>query len=786
MMIYAFFLAFFSSLTVLQMFLPGPFHWTTPVAALGILVVFAVSSFADRHHVLGTFAILLVLFGTLAAGGALSMAGRAQTEVYFWQWLVSAGTDLPESPAFYLQLELYISLIFGIAVYYFSVIRCRIFMLFLVWVMPYVLYAKAIQEPRMIWPVLSLGSLMLLLQKAAEKELIREEQEASVEEEPPLIRRDPRSLLFSGIFTFGAVLLLAAVVPKPDTAPVYSLFQRLFLNGDTSSAVPGDYSGLSDFSGNADFYREAGSRRLFSVMGSQMVYFKRQTFDRYDTQRNRWAPIPELQTVVDVSELLERNALTTSTNLKAVLRRMEELDPEGLKSRGLDRFAKGTPGLSPAKLSVTALNFAPAYYLSASHPLDLSVSGEDGFTATRADTFYVEGGQKEKNLSYTLSVEDREDVTELLASGICRTSYEAEAEAYRWMRDTLLGKGEGATPESHDAELLKVVEAFAENRELAAEYGQVSTRGEEISEQITGLAEELTAGLEDPLQKAATLQDYFGVEDFVYDLSYRAPDDSPEYLLFEGKTGTCSDFASAYVLLARSVGVIVRYTEGYVPDPSGYDSMYFISTDDSHAYAEVYLPYAGWTSIDPTSEVPTVRQDNWRSFLRSWRLNRSDVAMAIRVLVLLLLLRALWPGGVFLYRLAQAEIGGHKLRPAYRSGYYFRQLRSLAAEQGAGGAVGMTPGELGDFLAGFGCDIRDLTDAVAEQSYAEKESSLSASGQRKSFLKGFAFLLLRFKAADRKRRRAAERRSREYNNAGCKEPEAPEAPAPEDSGTADR
>ncbi|MBD5140125.1 MAG: transglutaminase domain-containing protein, partial [Ruminococcus sp.] len=105
-------------------------------------------------------------------------------------------------------------------------------------------------------------------------------------------------------------------------------------------------------------------------------------------------------------------------------------------------------------------------------------------------------------------------------------------------------------------------------------------------------------------QKAAALEQYFHSGDFVYSLAYQAPEelDTPEYFLFESKTGTCSDFATAYTLLARAAGLAVRYVEGFTttqgqnPQPGAY----YIYSENAHAYPEVYIPGAGWRVYEPT------------------------------------------------------------------------------------------------------------------------------------------------------------------------------------------
>lgn len=60
-------------------------------------------------------------------------------------------------------------------------------------------------------------------------------------------------------------------------------------------------------------------------------------------------------------------------------------------------------------------------------------------------------------------------------------------------------------------------------------------------------------------------------------------------------TGSCRDFAHLYVEAARSLGLAARFVSGYLhAPPSGYD------LGATHAWAEVYLPGAGWKGFDPT------------------------------------------------------------------------------------------------------------------------------------------------------------------------------------------
>ncbi|WP_372683688.1 transglutaminase N-terminal domain-containing protein [Desulfosarcina sp.] len=62
-----------------------------------------------------------------------------------------------------------------------------------------------------------------------------------------------------------------------------------------------------------------------------------------------------------------------------------------------------------------------------------------------------------------------------------------------------------------------------------------------------------------------------------------------------GRTGSCRDFASLFMDAARCLGLASRFVSGYLHAPLLSDQI-----GATHAWAEVYLPGAGWKGFDPT------------------------------------------------------------------------------------------------------------------------------------------------------------------------------------------
>jgi transglutaminase-like putative cysteine protease len=70
----------------------------------------------------------------------------------------------------------------------------------------------------------------------------------------------------------------------------------------------------------------------------------------------------------------------------------------------------------------------------------------------------------------------------------------------------------------------------------------------------------------------------------------------------EKKSGTCRDFALLFIEAVRILGLGARFVTGYLYDPKldGKDGT-MQGAGATHAWADVYLPGAGWVEYDPTN-----------------------------------------------------------------------------------------------------------------------------------------------------------------------------------------
>jgi transglutaminase-like putative cysteine protease len=72
----------------------------------------------------------------------------------------------------------------------------------------------------------------------------------------------------------------------------------------------------------------------------------------------------------------------------------------------------------------------------------------------------------------------------------------------------------------------------------------------------------------------------------------------------ERKSGTCRDFALLFIEAARTLGFGARFVSGYLYDPALDGSGEAVQgAGATHAWADLYLPGAGWVEFDPTNAL---------------------------------------------------------------------------------------------------------------------------------------------------------------------------------------
>ncbi len=110
-----------------------------------------------------------------------------------------------------------------------------------------------------------------------------------------------------------------------------------------------------------------------------------------------------------------------------------------------------------------------------------------------------------------------------------------------------------------------------------------------------------------PMRPSGTLNVLSAMNKAIHDsFGYLARDDEGTQApieTIESQRGSCRDFALLFIEAARSLGYGARFVSGYLYDPALDGSASVQGAGATHAWAEAYLPGAGWIEYDPTNGI---------------------------------------------------------------------------------------------------------------------------------------------------------------------------------------
>jgi len=113
-----------------------------------------------------------------------------------------------------------------------------------------------------------------------------------------------------------------------------------------------------------------------------------------------------------------------------------------------------------------------------------------------------------------------------------------------------------------------------------------------------------------PLRHSSTVQFLSDLNEAVRrDIRYVRRDEegiqTPDTTLRD-RSGSCRDMAVLFIAAVRQLGLAARFVSGYLYDPpagEGGGHAFNRAVGSMHAWAEVYLPGAGWKGFDPTNGI---------------------------------------------------------------------------------------------------------------------------------------------------------------------------------------
>lgn len=126
------------------------------------------------------------------------------------------------------------------------------------------------------------------------------------------------------------------------------------------------------------------------------------------------------------------------------------------------------------------------------------------------------------------------------------------------------------------------------------------------STKTIGLAEKITEGLNNPYDKTTAIINYLRDNIKYEDIIPEPPPNKNlvDWFLFDQQEGFCNYYASAAVIMLRSIGIPARFAVGFASGEEIDDDQFVVKQKEAHAWPEVYFNEYGWVEFEPTSSRP--------------------------------------------------------------------------------------------------------------------------------------------------------------------------------------
>ena len=165
------------------------------------------------------------------------------------------------------------------------------------------------------------------------------------------------------------------------------------------------------------------------------------------------------------------------------------------------------------------------------------------------------------------------------------------------------------------AEYERIASALDYPDVILAHYLQVPVASQHVADLARRVSHEATT----PFERTLAIQQHL-LKNYSYSLEADTATLSHplEEFLFTRKTGYCEHYATAMVVMLRTVGIPARLVTGFLATEwNEYGGYFTVRQRDAHAWVEVYFPHSGWITMDPTPTVSAaVSTSRWAPLTR--------------------------------------------------------------------------------------------------------------------------------------------------------------------------
>ena len=490
-------------------------------------------------------------------------------------------------------------------IYYFSRVRYRVFMNFVIFIIPFMIYGKEYETMPIIFIILLTTSYIMLMFYCRQ-----------LKDDSTTVIVSRREILSSaGVFAI-IFAILASIVPKPEIKEDREAIESLISAERFTDRL---VASLSSFKGTTSGGQFRGVNSQVQLYYAELQEFlnepmklKTRTFSEYSYQYDSWSAAPrDSETVGNYDGApmqISENCLLTNSLQLAV-----SVDPEFAEKYGLSEFA--TDKIRVPKTSTMRLY--SVYQSGKNVPVpqyaqELTDSSTDydyklGKTGT-ISTMKEIPGNEDFTFEYGRDTFFSFDYNKAFIDAISGVDY---SKLLIDASDVLYKKLKAADDSEEASKYLKAYDAV--EGEISAFRDARSLLNYDDKVRIKELSDEITSGIATDYDKAKAIEWYFFNNNYNYDLEYvKASGENVENFIFNSKRGVCYEYATAMIMLSRAAGIPARYCEGF--NLSRYQmnekvkANYVITAMDAHGYPELYIKGYGWMPFEPTRSDGTEEQ----------------------------------------------------------------------------------------------------------------------------------------------------------------------------------
>lgn len=539
-----------------------------------------------KDHGLGALGYLVLILTFFFVVKNVIETGEKDYPLIFGVWFLTPQDAVDYNKYYTLAIFLLFLIFMMSVIFYFTRVRYRIFMSFLIFIIPFAIYGKENEKMPTVYVIaLSVGFILLMVYFRQ----MRDTQETEIVHRPEIWKTVAAYTLI-----FAAA---AALVPKPEIEADRTALETMINAEQFTDRLVSMLNVFRDEMNNEQFLNTDSNVPLYYARAYEPMRLKTTTFSTYNYSTDSWSierPDQHFRTKWDKTPV----DMGVAGGLTQAIIKAAAADSSFAEKYGLESVADGTVTIPEIRyMSILSVNwdaqFAPVPQFA--HQLKNTTYGET-LAVVESGLLYA-AGRNDKSFAYDESFDFEYYADTFFLNDYNRkvTDILSDVDNY----DELLTDAADVLYNDWDSKALLENEYndYTDYYDILTEYGD--------NEKIRKLADKITKGCVSDYDKANAIVSYFLDEGYVYDPDFRKESgDNAVDFLFKSKTGVCYEYATAMVLLARAEGIPARFCTGYnmsqTTQNERLSANFMVTGNDAHGFPELYIKGFGWVSFEPT------------------------------------------------------------------------------------------------------------------------------------------------------------------------------------------